>query len=120
MSEEGGAQLMQTGERELHLGLHPGHPYDPVPGDSLGVVIQQGGFPDARLTAYDQDGAAFGHHRAGQPVERVALTETAAQSQLSHHKHRPLRDFIQNRQKGTTRRLGSKFRQGRNRAPADP
>lgn len=95
MSEEGGAQLMQAREGQLHLGLHPGHPHDSVPGDALGVVIQQGGFPDSRLTAYDQDSAASGRHHAGQPVERAALTETAAQLQLPHHTHRPLPDFEQ-------------------------
>jgi hypothetical protein len=49
-----GAQLLQPGERQLHLGLDPRRPGDPAPGRRPDEVVEQSGLADARLAPHDQ------------------------------------------------------------------
>ena len=48
------AELMQAGERDLHLGLHARRSHNATPRRPLLQVLQQGGLADARFTAQDQ------------------------------------------------------------------
>ena len=54
LAEHRTAQLMQAGERELHLGLHSRGSNDAAAGCVLHQVLQQRGLADARLAAQDQ------------------------------------------------------------------
>jgi hypothetical protein len=52
--EHRAAELMQAGERELHLGLHAGRSDDAPARCLLDDVLQQHGLADPRLAAQDQ------------------------------------------------------------------
>jgi hypothetical protein len=77
--EQWGAELMQTGERQLHLGLHAGHAGDTTSGRAVTQVVQERGLAHARLAAQDQDPALPGAHVFQEPVEHLALSVPAAQ-----------------------------------------
>ncbi|GAB3804555.1 hypothetical protein GCM10027605_28810 [Micromonospora zhanjiangensis] len=73
------AQLVQTGERELGLGLCSDRGLDPVPGSSCGVagVLQDRGLPDARFPAHHKCPAVSGMCLDQQLLDRVALCAPA-------------------------------------------
>ena len=48
------AQLVQPGERQLHLGLHPPGPDHPKPRRPAGRIVQQRRLPDPGLAAHHQ------------------------------------------------------------------
>lgn len=63
------AQLMQAGERDLHLGLRAGNPHDPTPGAHRRQVVQQRRLADARLTAQHEHTAAAAPHVVQQTTQ---------------------------------------------------
>ena len=67
------AQVMQTGERELHLRLHAGRPCDATSGGLPGDVFQQRRLADPRLAAQHQRRALADSDALQQPVERLAF-----------------------------------------------
>ncbi len=67
------AQLMQPGERQLHLRLHARHPQHPAPGRLPGQVLQQRRLAHPRLAVHHQHPALTGTHRLDQPVQHAAL-----------------------------------------------
>jgi hypothetical protein len=72
-AQQGRAQLVDTGERELHLRFHTRDPRDAEPRCLPCGVVQQGGLPDPRLPAQDQRRAAAVANRREQPVEDFPL-----------------------------------------------
>src|SRR5215216_5603279 len=70
---------MQSGERQLHLGLDPGDPRDAETGCLPCAVVQERRLTDARLAADDQDRAVAGADVLQQPVEPLALVGSAQQ-----------------------------------------
>jgi hypothetical protein len=73
-------ELMDTGERQLHLGLHAGDAGDAAPGRRLHGVVEEGGLADSGLAAEHQHAAAPLVDGAKQPAESVALASAVAQS----------------------------------------
>ncbi len=63
-------ELVQTGERELRLGLDPGRADHPVvlAGRQLGGMVQQGALADARLAPQHKSLASRGRHELVQHV----------------------------------------------------
>ncbi len=76
--EERGAQLVQPGERKLHLGLDACPANDAVVASTLREMVQEGGLADTGLAPQHQDGAAPGLHHGAQPVEHLALAPPPA------------------------------------------
>ena len=66
-------QLMQPGERELHLRLHPGRPRYPAPRRPRGQVVEQRGLAHPGLTADHQHPADACPHGANELIERAAF-----------------------------------------------
>jgi hypothetical protein len=85
------AQLVQSGERELHLRLDARRPRDAAPRGAPGGVLQQRRLADPRLAAQDQHPALTGPDALHQTVQRLALAPPAEQSAPSiaiRHCHR--------------------------------
>src|SRR5689334_16581574 len=78
---------MDTGERQLHLGLHAHKLRDSVAGGLAGGVAQQRGFADARLAADDQDLALAAANPREQPIEQLALAGSAHEGRLADGGH---------------------------------
>ena len=72
-------QLMQPGERQLHLRLHPRRPHHPAPRRPPGQVIQQHGLAYPGLTAHHQHPAAARPHRVNQLIQHAAFTAPVRQ-----------------------------------------
>ena len=70
---------MQSGERELHLGLHARSPRKATPGRLLGDVLQERRLADARLAAQHQRRALADPDALQQPVQDLALPAAALQ-----------------------------------------
>jgi hypothetical protein len=70
---------MQSGERQLHLGLDAGDPGDAKSGCLSSAVVQEGRLADARLAADDQNRALAATDVVQQAVERLALAGSAQQ-----------------------------------------
>ena len=68
------AQVMQPGERQLHLRLHAGGPRDAAPAGPLGDVLQQRGLADPGLAAQYQ------HRALARPRVRCSTPSSAAHS----------------------------------------
>ena len=68
VAEQRRAELMQAGERELHLGLNADRSHSPEPGRVLVQVVQQRGLTDSRLAAQDQHPAPARPCVSQQPV----------------------------------------------------
>jgi hypothetical protein len=81
--EDRRAELVQTGERKLHLGPHHCGPRDTTPLRLLGDVAQQRRLADARLPAQHQDPALPGQDVGQQSVHCLALGAPA------QHPHAP-------------------------------
>ena len=77
--EQRRAQMMQAGERELHLGLHAHRPRDATPGRLAGDVLQQRRLADTRLAAQHQRRALADPDARQQPVQHRALPLSALQ-----------------------------------------
>ena len=73
------AQLMQSGERELHLRLDAGGPRHPAARRLPGQVVQQRRLADARLAVHHQRPALARAKRPDQPVQHAALGAAACQ-----------------------------------------
>ena len=73
------AQLLQRGERELHLPLHPDGAGNAEVRACLRGVLEQGRLADARLAIHRQDAAMAVPCALEDPVEHVALPLTAEQ-----------------------------------------
>ena len=71
------AELMDPGERQLHLGLDARDVRDAEAGGLPGRVAQQRRLPDARLAADDQDGALPVARVCEQAVEQLPLAGPA-------------------------------------------
>ena len=71
--EDRRAQLVQTSERKLHLGLHPCRSRDTTPGRLLGDGVQQHRLADPWLAAQHQDPALPDPHICQQSVQCLAL-----------------------------------------------
>src|SRR4051812_30392630 len=71
------AQLLQAGERQLHLGLDSDGPHDSHPRCRVDRVLQQGGLTDPRLASHHQSPALTPTDRLEVPVERLTLTAPA-------------------------------------------
>jgi hypothetical protein len=79
--EHRAAQLMQAGERQLHLGLHAGDPLDGQVRCRGDEVLQQGGLPDPGLAPEDQGTAVALTHVADQGIEHDALVRAPEQAE---------------------------------------
>jgi hypothetical protein len=66
-------QLMDPGERELHLRLHARYLRHAESRGLTGGVPQQRRLSDARLASHDQDGALTPAHVCQEPVEHLPL-----------------------------------------------
>jgi len=73
------AQLVQPGERQLHLRLHARHARDPAPAGPGGQVLEQCGLAYARITVDNQDPALTGLDGIDEPVERSTFDAPARQ-----------------------------------------
>jgi hypothetical protein len=82
------AQLMDTGERQLHLGLDTCDLRDTKVGSLSCGVPQQGGLSDASLATDDEDSALTLAHVRQQPVEHFALASPAQESWSTVGGHR--------------------------------
>jgi hypothetical protein len=71
--EERCAQLMQTGERKLHLGLDARGSRDAASRRALHQVVQQHGLADTRLATHHEHATPTGPHTRHQGVQRLAL-----------------------------------------------
>ena len=71
--EHRGAELMEAGEGQLHLGLHAGQPGEATSGRAAPQVVQKSGLADARFAAQDQHATLSRAHVLQQPVEHLAL-----------------------------------------------
>ena len=67
------AQLVQTGEGQLHRRLHAGRAGHPAPRRAPGQVLQQDGLAHARLPADYQGPALTAPHAVHEPVQDPAL-----------------------------------------------
>jgi hypothetical protein len=81
MGEHGHTQLMQAGERQLHLGLDSGDLREPATGRLPGGVSQQLRLPHPRLAPDYEHGAAAIARIAEQLLEAFALFEPVPQSE---------------------------------------
>jgi hypothetical protein len=79
VSEHRRAQLMEPGERKLHLGLDARHSHDPISRRAFPQVAEQRGLADPRLAPHDQHLALTRLHTRQQPIQRLALAGTADQ-----------------------------------------
>lgn len=64
------AQLVQCGERQLHLGLHARGTHDAEVGRPLGQVVEQHGFSNPGLAVYHQRATFAGANYVEEPIER--------------------------------------------------
>ena len=80
--EEWRAQLMQSRERDLHLGLDAAGAHDAASRRTLDDVLQKGRLPDAGLPVQHEGAALAAPRRVQQPVERVAFASAAEQTSL--------------------------------------
>lgn len=71
-------QLLQAGERKLHVGLHAGHPRHHASRRLLDQLLEQGGLSDTCLAAHDQGPAASGPNAGQEPAESLSLTAPPA------------------------------------------
>jgi hypothetical protein len=78
--EQRRAQLMQAGERQLHLMLHAGRAHDAACRCPREQVVEQGGLADARLSPEHQHAALASPHTLQEPLQRLALAAPATQS----------------------------------------
>jgi hypothetical protein len=78
---------MQSGERQLHLGLNPGDPRDAEAGRLLSAVVQERRLTDARLAADDQHRALAATDILQEPVERLSLGGAAQQHRRTPRSH---------------------------------
>ena len=77
--EQRRAQLMQSRERDLHLGLDAAGARDAASRRTLHDVLQKGRLADAGLPVQHERAALTAARRVHQPVERVAFASTAEQ-----------------------------------------
>ena len=73
------AELMQAGERKLHLGLDARRPRDPTFRRARGEVLQQRGLADTRLAAKDEDSAMAREDVVNRLIEGLALAPPTPQ-----------------------------------------
>ena len=84
------AQLMQSGKRQLHLGLDARDLREPKTGRLPRRVAHQGRLSDAGLTSNDEYRALAASHIPEEPVQRFALTGPAPKRLPARGVHRPL------------------------------
>ena len=73
------AELMQAGERKLHLGLDPRGPRDATFRPARGEVLEQRGLADARLATQDEDSAMAREDVVDHLIEGLALAPPTPQ-----------------------------------------
>ena len=73
-TEQGGAELVERGERQLHLRFHAGRPEQPQVPRRPGCIVQQRALADPGLAADHQDTAAPSPDRMEEPVEYPAFS----------------------------------------------
>jgi 3-oxoacyl-[acyl-carrier protein] reductase len=81
------AELMQSGERQLHLGLDPSDPRHAETGCLPRAVVQKRCLADTRVAPDDQDRALAGADVLQQPVEQLALIGSAQQHRRMAARH---------------------------------
>ena len=77
--EQRRAQLMDTGERQLHLRLRGGDPRHPKARGTTSGIPEQRRLSDACLTPDDEDGAFTLAHACQEPIEQFALADPVEQ-----------------------------------------
>ncbi len=82
-----GAELVDPGEWQLHLGLHADDLRDPEAARLTGRVPQQGGLADAGLAADHEDAALPVTRRREQTVERGALGASSDEPRRTSNGH---------------------------------
>ncbi len=86
------AQLVQPGERQLHLRLDASSPRDLTSCRAPHQVLHQRGLADPRLAAQDQHLTLTSPGACHQPIQRLALatpaTQPAPRIAARHHHHR--------------------------------
>ena len=77
--EQRGAELVQAGERELHLGLDADGPSDLAVRSRVQQIRQQRGLADARLASHDEDAALPGTDALQEPIQHLTLAAPPTQ-----------------------------------------
>ena len=77
--EEGRAQLLSRGERDLHLCLDADRPGEPKRASSFRRILEQGGLADARFAVEHQHAPASAARAVQQSVEHLAFAFAAEQ-----------------------------------------
>jgi hypothetical protein len=106
-TQQGRTQLVEAGERELHLRFHPDRASDATALGAVGRIVQQRRLSDPRLSAEHDHAALSGMHRLQQPLEGRTLRTTASQHRSATHgqlKNHP-RTSIKPPARSTTRDL---------------
>lgn len=93
LPEQRGAELMQPGERQLHLGLDAGDPGDAEPRRLLDGVAQQRRLADPRISADDEDRAAAVAGVVQQPPDGLAFAQPVLKLPLVVGSHRDTRRY---------------------------
>ena len=81
--EERRAELMQSGERELHLRLDARRPCDATSGRARHDVLEQRGLADSRFPTQNEHLALPGPRTRNETIQRLALGASTAQRRLS-------------------------------------
>jgi hypothetical protein len=79
--EERGANKLQRGVGQLHLGLHPEGAEDPEPLGLLGGIVEQGGLADPRFTEQHEDRTLSRSH-----VEQQLIDPRTLGGAISEHR----------------------------------
>jgi hypothetical protein len=83
------AQLLQSGERQLHLRLDAGRARHPAAGRLAGGVVQQGRLADARLAGHHQRPALARPDIVQQLVQHAAFAAPACQPGSASSRREP-------------------------------
>ncbi len=81
------AELMQPGERQLHLGFDAGDVGDSESESLASSVAKEGSLSDTGLTTDDQDRALPPTHVLQQPIQRLALAGPAPEPRRAMGDH---------------------------------
>jgi hypothetical protein len=96
--EQGRAELLQPGVRELHLGLRARRSHDAAARRLVRHVLQQRGLADASLAAQHQHRASAGAQASQQLIQRFALApppeQSAARITVIHERARAYRGGV--------------------------
>ena len=85
VEHRGDAQLVDAGERQLHLRLRARDLHDGEPRSLVGGVPDKRRLPDPRFAADDENGTLPLPHARQQPVEACTLVDPVEESGRERH-----------------------------------